>query len=327
MPTLRKIFSTPLVQIRDRWMLSDRLPGKNRQWPVRADAAANYRNPFFVLGHPRSGTTLLRAMLCRHPDVFIPPENGALWRMIRVFGDNRASDWSQVVDRVMTEFEKGYEYAAWGLDSVQLRDRALDLLPTQRTLQGLIHAVYECYGERFAAGKRVWGDKTTPGDFDYLDKLSLVFPQAKYLHIVRDGRDCVASAMKVGFYDKDIRVAARAWRDNVRHCRRFVRGGKRIDGYLEFQYETLVSDPADLLPQICTVLGIDVDTSVLDHAGDVSDLLPDVKALRQHANVARPIFGNSVGNWQRELSEQQVREVEQIMGSELRHCGYQLASD
>jgi len=316
-----------LVQIRDRWMLSDRIPGKSRQWPVRTGAAVNFRSPFFVLGHPRSGTTLLRAMLCRHPDVFIPPENGALWRMIRVFGENRAADWRQVVDRVMTEFEKGYEYAAWGLDSVQLRDRALDLSPPERTLQGLIHAVYDCYGKRFAAGKRVWGDKTTPGDFDYLDKLSLVFPQARYLHIIRDGRDCVVSAMKAGFYNKDIGLAARAWRDNVKHCRRFVSDRTRTGGYMEFQYETLVSAPADLLPQICSVLGIEVDAAVLDHAGDVSARLPDVKALRQHANVARPIFGDSVGNWRRELSAQQVREVEQIMGPELRHCGYPLGSD
>lgn len=306
-------------------MLSDHSPGKRQRWPVIGEGAGS-RSPFFVLGHPRSGTTLLRSMLSRHPDVFIPPENGALWRMIRVFGGHRSSDWSQVVDSVMTEFEAGYEYEAWGLESSELRERAHGLPVQQRTLQGLVFSVYELYGERFAPGKKVWGDKSTPGSFDYLSKLSLVFPQSSYVHIIRDGRDCVASAMKAGFFDRDISSAARAWRDNVRQCRHFCNRRKRAAACIEFQYETLVSDPAALIPDICAVLNIEPHPAMLDHGGDVAGRLPDVGVLEHHANVARPVFNSSVGKWRKELSAQQCQQIEKVMGSELVRCGYQLES-
>lgn len=307
-------------------MFSDTLPGKRRQWPVRAGSGENSPCPFFVLGHPRSGTTLLRALLSRHPDVFIPPENGALWRMIRVFGDTRSGDWEGVVDSVLGEFEKGYEYHAWGLDSRELRDQALAIPRQERSLEVLIATVYRRYGERFAPGKTLWGDKTTPGSFSHLYKLPLVFPRSSYLHIIRDGRDCVASAMQAGFYDRDIGLAARAWRDNVRQCRRFGNGARGSRGYLEIHYESLVDDPASCLPGICKLLGIEPAAAMLSYDGDVADQLPDVQSLQHHANVTRPIFRNSVGKWRQQLSAQQCREVEQITGAELLRSGYQLQS-
>jgi hypothetical protein len=308
-------------------MFSDRLPGRRHLWPVRNVGQPSPHNPFFVLGHPRSGTTLLRAILSRHPDVFVPPENGGLWRMIRVFGDVRSRSWEEVVDRVLAEFEQGYDYATWALDTAELRDRARQIPEQQRNLAALIGFVYQVYGEQHAPGKAVWGDKTTPGSFDYLGKLSLVYPDAAYVHIIRDGRDCVASAMKAGFFNRDIALAARAWRDNVSLCRRF--GVARADAgrYLELRYESLVSDPAQQLPGICRVLGITPDPAMLEHDDSIFARLPDVSVLHQHANVARPVFRGSVGKWRRGLSPQQLQTVEKIMGSELEHCGYQTGLD
>ena len=325
MPTLSKTFSAPLIRLRDRWMFSDRLPGKRGQWPVRSESPDRTTDPFFVLGHPRSGTTLLRSLLSRHPDVFIPPENGGLWRMIRVFGDTRGGDWSQVVDNVLQEFEGGYEYHAWEPHIGNVRDRALNLPAEERSLQGLIRCIYHCYGQPVAPGKSRWGDKTTPGDYGYLDKLALVFPRASYVHIIRDGRDCVVSAMKVGFYNGDFRQAAKAWRDNVRKCRRLGDSGMGAGSYLELQYETLVDQPEAPLKQVCEVLGIESHPAMLQH-DDTVDRLPDINTLEHHANVARPVFSSSVGKWRTALTEEQCGEVERIMGSELVNCGYELQS-
>lgn len=326
-PALSHRLRSSLVRMRDQWMFSDNLPGKRHRWPVRDSSVTGKRSPFFVLGHPRSGTTLLRALLSRHPDVFIPPENGALWRMIRVFGDVRSADWDKAVDRVIGEFEKGYEFDAWGVHPGELRARIEKMPPAQRSLETLIRTVYQSYGERFARGKSIWGDKTTPGSFDHIYKLALVFPKASYVHIIRDGRDCVVSAMNAGFFNNDIKTAAHAWRDNIRQCRRFGNTGDRQRAYLEVRYESLVSNRAPVLADICGLLEIALDEAMLNNEHDVSARLPDVEKLQHHRNVSRPVFDNSVGKWQKELSAQECRDIEQIMGAELERCGYQLASN
>ena len=131
-----------LIDLRDKWMLADfPLPLPNR-WRVKTNCGRDRYTPFFIIGHPRSGTTLLRAILSRHPLAFVPPENGGLPRMIRVFGGLRRSPWEVVVDRVLTEFEGGYEHESWGLDPEDIRQRAMGLPEESRTLAELIAFFY-----------------------------------------------------------------------------------------------------------------------------------------------------------------------------------------
>jgi hypothetical protein len=324
MNSISQSIKDSLVKLRDKWMLADLPLSVPNRWPVKTNRGNDRYNPFFIIGHPRSGTTLLRAIVSRHHSTFVPPENGGLPRMIRVFGGLRRSPWEVVVDRVITEFKQGYEFESWGLEPEDIRQRAMGLAEESRTLDELISVFYLQYGAIHAPGKTIWGDKTTPGSFRYLGKLSLVFPGALYLHIVRDGRDCVASAIEAGFFSRNVELAARAWRDNVRMCRRLEQdlgaGGK----YLEVRYEQLVNDVAGQVRAICEFLQLGPDTQMLEHQDNVAQRLPDVETLSQHANVTRPVFQDSVGKWQLAFSREQVRVVSRIMGSELAHYGYEV---
>ena len=259
------IISSTLVQCRDALMYSDRGPIAIGRWPVRSSNCHSKLNPFFVLGHPRSGTTLLRALLCNHSDVFIPPENGGLWKMVRVFGSLRGQSWENVVIGVLTEFARGYEFDLWNINLEDLSNEALQLAPEQRSLGNLIGLIYRKYGAVHAPGKNVWGDKTTPGSFSYLGKLSRVFPHSAYVHIVRDGRDCVASSIKAGFFDKSYSVAAQAWVDNVRGCRKFGQRCESNGRFLELRYEDLIRMPAEIVRSLCDFLGLEYESSMLDH--------------------------------------------------------------
>ncbi len=303
-------------------MFSDSLPFPGHQWPVKNPSRQRAHSPFFIFGHPRSGTTLLRSLLVRHPDVFIPPENPALWRMIREFGGRRSAPWTKVVDAVVESFATGYEADTWGLSLPEVKARALALSPRDRSLARLLALFYECYGERYARGKPIWGDKTTPGEFVYLDKLDRVFPVAAAIHIVRDGRDCVASAMRAGFYNNNPEEAARAWRDNLQHCRRFAVSRRSHGLFLEVRYEELVQAPEAVLARICALLGLALDPGMLVVNDAALQGMPDVGVLPQHANVHRPLFTASIGRWESEFNASQRDSLERIMGRELRRSGY-----
>ena len=289
---------------------------------MRATASSGAQSPFFVLGSPRSGTTLLRTVLCSHPDIFIPPENGSFLPMIRVFMSNRHADWDRVVDSVLDSFREGYEFAQWKLDLESIAQSA-KALPTQdRSLAGLIEHLYGKYGETHAPGKSVWGDKSTPGDYHYLGKLSLVFPDARYVHIVRDGRDCVASSVRAGFFDNSYYTAAYAWRDNVHFCRRF---GEQLgpDRFVQIRYEDLVSELRDALDGLCRFLGVEPSDAMLEHHRSVSSTTPDVERLGHHENVRRPISTSSLGKWRTQIPSSEIEVVSRIVDGEMRACGYQ----
>lgn len=312
-----------LVALRDRWMFSDNRLGGKARWRVTTAGSSKRLNPFFILGHPRSGTTLVRAILSRHANLFIPPENGNLWRMIRVFGGLRSSPWDVVVSAVMTEFKNGYEFNRWNIDMDALLREALALAQEQRNLADLISLIYLRYGSEHAPGKQIWGDKTTPGSFDYLNKLSLVFPDAAYLHIVRDGRDCVASGVKAGFYNRNHIQAAKAWRDNVRICRRFGKRLQKSQRYLELRYEDLVAEPGEKIPALCSFLGIEVDQMMFEHHTGIGLQIPDVEAISHHRNITKPIFKSSIGRWKTEIPNDEQANVLRIVLPELAHYGYQ----
>lgn len=316
----RRAAFRPAVHLRDRVLLSDR-GAIAAGWPVRASSSGERREPFFVLGSPRSGTTLLRSILCAHPDVFIPPENGAFLRMIRVFMSLRTSTWDAVVTGVLDAFREGYEFDKWAIDLDTAKLAATSLPPEARSLVALIDLLYAGYGETHAPGKRSWGDKSTPGNYDYLGKLSLVFPNALYVHIVRDGRDCVASCIRAGFFDESYYEAAYAWRDNVKACRRL--GGHLAPGrFLEIRYEELVSSAPEAVARLCEFLRLTpVDSMLEPHRGSAR-AVPDVERVEHHANVRRPISTDSLGKWRSQLPSAQMGLVNRILGPELRACGY-----
>ena len=311
----------PLVRIRDRFLFSDR--AGTGKWPVReAEGAAEPYQPFFLLGSPRSGTTLLRALLCAHPDVLIPPENGALRAMIRVFGSMRGEPWPSVVAAVLDRFAGGYEFEHWGIDVEAVKKLTAELPLEERSLAALIRVLYLEYGSRHGLDKRFWGDKSTPGEYLYLNKLTLVFPKARYVHIVRDGRDCVASSVRAGFFEGSYYQAAYAWRDNVRFCRRF--GRSRSERFLELRYEDLVSSPRVEVARLCRFLGIEPVDSMLEHHNLVGKTAPDVGGIDHHQNVRRPISKDSVGKWRSGLPAGALGIVSRIVGPELRVHGYSL---
>ena len=306
-----------LVRARDRWMYTDSALAGSK-WPVRGPTGR--RPPFFVLGSPRSGTTLLRAILSAHPDVFIPPENGALGSMIRVFGARRSSDWEDVVDAVFDKFTGGYEYAFWEVDIESVRKKAKVMPQNERSLAALLQHLYIEYGRLKAPGKRIWGDKTTPGGFHFVYKVALTFPDARYIHIVRDGRDCVTSCVRAGFFNKSYRDAAYAWHDNVRLCRKF---GRSVKGrFHELRYEDLVTSSRQQIEQICSFLTIETAQAMLEHHSFAPSSTPDVGVINHHENVRQPISVSSLGKWQLELPESEREMVSKIMAPELVYYGY-----
>jgi len=155
-----------------------------------------------------------------------------------------------------------------------------------------------------------------------MPSLAELFPESRFVHIVRDGRDVALSLMEVDFGPDSIDEAALRWRRSVRQGRRV--GGLLGPGrYLEVRYETLVAEPGDVLPRICSFLDLRFDEAMLRYFETAGSALRGMNDRQRghHPNVhSPPTVG--IRDWRRQMNSAQVAAFEAIAGDALEELGY-----
>jgi len=266
--------------------------------------------PFFVVGVPRSGTTLLRFMLDGHPRLAVPGESHFIvtLRVRRLRLRHRPG--------LALEAILGHpRFAEWGLDPDAVRAQAAEDGPVD--FAGVVRTVFGAYAR--SQGKVRWGDKT-PDYVSHMTMLARLFPDAQFVHIIRDGREMASACADYGWAPTAV-SAGYWWRKRVA---KGVRVGKRLgpDRYREIRLEQLIADPQAVLTQICEFLGERYDPVMLDYPTRVRLRDPDKLFLqRPHRHLVLPPTAG-LRDWRAGLSARQQRLVEAACGAPLRHLGY-----
>ncbi len=237
--------------------------------------------PLFVLGVRRSGTTLLRVMLDRHSQLAVPDES----YFIPQLADRHRGAID--VGRFADDLRRIETLGEWQVPVEEVRARLRPGMPVGEA----IGAVYDVYAAR--QGKPRWGDKT-PMYMQHLGLLQRLFPDALYVHLIRDGRDAALSflAMPEGIVTKTWAHPRSAadfacqWRTEVAAARRL---GDRVGArYLEVRYEELVTESQGELRRICDLAGLAFETGMLDYAGRVDvSAKPHQQSLTRDGCLAR----------------------------------------
>lgn len=271
--------------------------------------------PFFIVGNPRSGTTLLRFMLSSHSRIYIPDETGFVpFLRVRVDAPLTRAQVRAVLDRI------GYLNRFW-YGMVQDLDAFWGALPEPRLAQ-VLDRLYRMRIADYGAVR--WGDKT-PLYVQYIPYLHRLFPDAQFIHVIRDGRDATLSAMRKWSREKpylDPYYLLKNWVRNVRAgqaARRLV--GE--DRYLEVRYEALVAHPEAMLRETCAFLQESFEPRMLDQA-----LLAVTVGggIDHHVEVQRPISQAHVGLWVKEMSMFEKKLADYTAGPTLVSLGYPLAA-
>jgi hypothetical protein len=216
--------------------------------------------PIFVVGFPRSGTTLLQALLGAHPRIAAPPETYFLFRVYHLrdyFGDLRDDlRLRRVVHETLNPPVP--LLADSGFDEDRLFER---LKRSDRSYRAVFDLTMRDFAERH--GKQRWSDKT-PGQ-TASDAWEL-FPEAQVVHIVRDPRDVVASLRSTPWEQDAPASVARGYLrftlDNV------TAGTRRGPGqYMRIRYEDMCRDPDNILRLICAFLNEEYDPGMLAETG------------------------------------------------------------
>ncbi|WP_182879663.1 sulfotransferase family protein [Microbispora sp. H10949] len=274
--------------------------------------------PVFVVGCPRSGTTMLQLMLHSHPRVAVPPETRFLvpaYFSRRAYGDMRLADNRRRLAGWIAEGRttKFHELGLSRPDFVQ----AAMLGPG--SFGSVIGMVFKCYAERF--GKPRWGDKR-PSYYRHVEMLMRMFPDAQFVHLVRDGRDCVASLKQMPWYKEDAVHAMANWAEAVDFGRRNAR--KLPDGtFYELRYEDLTADPETELKKLCVFLGEDYDPAMCEPRHVAELAVPRHKVW--HSNTHEEVTTAHSGKWAARLESWEISLCEEVLGERLTAYGYELS--
>ena len=272
--------------------------------------------PIFVIGAPRSGTTLLRIMLSSHPRIFIPPESDFIPRLYlgrarAPMGRDRAV---QDVQAIIDNWRFLREWRGEVPDPATFVAALPELTPA-----ALLDAVYRAYAAQHGAAR--WGDKS-PIYTRYIPLLAEIFPSAQFVHLIRDGRDAALSTL-AAYPDRfyvDMYFAARSWRQRVRAARHAGRalGPAR---YTELRYEDLTADPEAALRPLCDWLGEDYAPAMCEPHKLARELL---RPRGRHAPVREPVHTNS-GGWQSRMPVADQRLFHAVASDLLADLGYDVA--
>jgi hypothetical protein len=266
---------------------------------------------FFVVGSARSGTTLLRLMLNAHSKIAVPPESRFVVELYK------PGEVEVEVDPFLAELAQHKRFQHWNLpvEAIKNETGGRALLP----YRDLIEAAYRAYAS--ARKKEVWGDKTPRYVLD-IPLLADLFPEARFIHVVRDGRNVALSYADVPFGPKTVARAADRWKTRVRAG---MLSGRplRPERYTELFYEELVSDAEGQLHNICSFLGVSFESGMLDYRERAKDDVLE-RARRYNPHVTeRPTAG--VRSWKRQMTSLQVAVFESVAGDLLTELGYERA--
>jgi hypothetical protein len=286
----------------------------------------------FVVGVARSGTTLLRLMLDAHPQLAIPPETHFIPKLAKALGEIPKSVGEDELRRraheLITEHRRWPDF---GLDAHELDRRFEHAEPFNAT--NALRAFYGLYAEK--QGKPRWGDKS-PSYVRRMRRVHAVLPEARFIHLIRDGRDVALSQLEVHHGNDEVADAAAEWVAGIEKARKA--GGRIGDGYVEVRYEDLVAEPEPVLRRVCEACELDYDPAMLDYHRGAEDRMaetirdfdrrggPAVTAEQraaQHANVSKPPQQERAGRWRRDMTGEQRQAFEGVAGGLLRDLGYE----
>ena len=278
--------------------------------------------PVFILGASRSGTTMLRLMLNAHPSVAVPGEQNYFDALPTPVPDWRAPGWSPRRYEAFVDAYLDRKLATLpGLDRAAIR--SVILAPDQpRTLRAPYQLTLDAWAH--GQGKPRWGEKT-PNNFFYVDLIYEMFPEARFLHIVRDPRAVVYSMNRFARCGDDTVLNAANWREFIDRGARLLESSVPADQRLTITYEALTADPTGHAKTICAFLGEPFLPAMLDFYKTADTYMhPVYRTIGGDKTVTRPVTDRSARpKWVEGLTTDQVAIVESVCAEGMRRYGYE----
>jgi hypothetical protein len=289
----------------------------------RKDAA---RDPaVFVVGMNRSGTTLLRMMLDAHPQLTIPPETHFVPDLIKACREDGATP-----EDALAAMKSAREWGDFGFSDEEMLTR-LRALPKLRPGPA-VRTFYEAYMQQ--QGKPRWGEKT-PTYVQKMKQIQRALPEARFVHVIRDGRDVALSVLDRTVRDLTADDVAKRWQKKITKARE---DAPALDHYMEIRYEDLILDTEPVLRKVAEFSDLPWDDAMLSYHERSGERLKEMaralpgdgrakelsveRRMATHAMTTKPPSADRVARWRTQMTPEQRADFEHVAGELLAELGY-----
>jgi len=280
-------------------------------------------DPFFIIGNPRSGTTMFRLMLTSHKTIYVPTESGWALHLSSKYQKHNDID----VDAFLADLQQCKKIEYWDIDYVDLKNY---LKGRNKHYRQISASVYQYCATKY--GKVIYGDKNN-NYLNHVEDLSQIYPESKFIHLVRDGRDVACSyrnlqKLEKGKYFPDLPSSvidcAYEWVKNIETIQNSLSKLKK-DQYLEIRFEDLVNNTERALAKVCTFLEQDYDDNMLKfYLKNRDEGLEPEDLMKWKQDTSKPIDTSQTGKWKHNFFAEDKLFFQTIASHTLKEYGYEI---
>ena len=248
-------------------------------------------------------------ILASHSRLAIPPETRFLEPLVNRLPIHRPLSPEELEEAVGV-ITSNYRWPDMQMDTGEFQEAvsALD--------RPYLYQVAELIYRRHMSqeGKQRWGDKT-PCYIRIIPQLAELFPGARFIHMLRDGRDVAKSFQATGWYGPWLHDNTAEWTEALDFEERMA-GSHLAAEMLQVRYEELVTQPEETVRRICAFLDEAFEPGMLTWQNHVTRLVPE-REMSIHKKLIRSLDAADAERWRREMSTREVFVCEAFMGRHL----------
>jgi hypothetical protein len=268
----------------------------------QSQASLKFKGPLFIVGMPRSGTKLLRALLNQHPFISITlAESHFIPYFVHKFGSppqfKSKEDLYKLVKTFLNTpfFRTMQNKHGYCFDAAEFINQV-----DHSCWSSIFEWLFKNFGSKRQHDNVIWGDKT-PGYLNHLPLLKDIFPSCRFIHMMRDPRDYCLSVKKS--WGKNIYRAAYRWQETVgRAC---IYGRACQQDYLEIHYENLLGNPEQVMKSVAAFLECEYDKS-----------MTEIGLSHEDVGETKGKYGivtNNTNKYISQLSQKEIKKIEEIV--------------
>lgn len=282
----------------------------------------------FILGNPRSGTSLFRLMLNQHSEIVAPPECGFMqWWYTKYKDWTEKDNFSKRLELFLNDLFTSKKIETWDIDIKKLRDFILAKDPKNYgDLAKCVYLIYDLQPENI----KVIADKNNYY-IHHIDDLKSIWPDAKFIHLIRDGRDVACSYIDMGKLKTNspykpelsvnIELIAKEWISNNLTISRSKE--EDSEDYLLIKYENIIEQTQSTLTEVCTFLDLSFESNMLDYYNPNNlNRSEPAKTFDWKRKTREKPDPNRIGRYKTDLTEEQIKKFNLIAETHLKYYGY-----
>jgi len=272
--------------------------------------------PFvFIVGRGRSGTTLLQNILDANESMILPIESRLIIHLKNKYLNTQNWTDKKIDDLIVDLYKDKIFNSYWDISKKTIHDALKSYNKEELTFPIICKIIYLKFPSIFAKSNiKLIGDKN-PIYSVFIPELLEVFPNAKFIHIIRDYRDNVVSN-RTSFGRKSAGILAYGWLSFNLQIEVVKKNNTAM--FFTLRYEDLVKNAEPIIKELCIFLGLEYSINMLHFHESISKVKTqqDIEALSTiHKNLDKPINANQIDKWKTKLTNPELEIIDFICAS------------